>query len=297
MLYLRNMVDNHRILTAILVIYFCLFLGLHQAVAIFWKLIGAALGVIALVQLIRATIKSLDEKINDTQKKIAKLSRLRNKAYREYERLEVVRKQRQRDVAAARRAYTAAVTAYNNAVTAEKAAGAAYRSAKSNAATAKRDYQTHVRWCSTCAGSALCPIGSDLNDLWQFWERTKKDAKVTWDNAKAQVKSTKKAKEDASDALFTARVHLGIATRRANAALAQWRALGKEIKRLAAELASLRVAKALQEAELAKALGDLAKARRKLDEAERDYPDQWRESMEDPDFRQSVEDIRNYSAD
>lgn len=297
MLFLRNMIDNHQILTAILVIYFCLFLGLNQAVAIVWKIVGAALGVIAIIQLILAAIKSLDEKIDAKQKEIVKLDKLREDLDREYKSKRAEMKQRERDVKAARRAYNEAVTAYNSAVTAEKAAGKSYRAAAHYAQTAQRAYMDHVQSCSTCRGSMLCPVGQNLHAAWQSWEEAKRNAKQAWETAKANLRSAKEAKEDAFDALFIARGLYGVAMREANAALAKWRAIGKEIERLVVELKELLDEKADEEERLREAMEQLNNSKQELDIAEQNYPHEWATAMMDPNFRQSVEEIRNYSID
>ncbi len=252
------------------------------------------LGIITVIQLIQEAIKSLEEKIAAKEAEITRLDKLADWWFDEYKRRRAVMKQREREVNSARRAYNAAVTAYNSAVTAEKAAGRSYRTAAHYAQMAQRDYMNHVQWCSTCRGSMLCPIGQNLHAAWQSWEKAKKDAKVAWDNAKAQVKSARSAKKAAKETLDIALFNLGSARMLANAALAQARALNKAVDKLRAELKPLMVKKAIKDAELAKAMGDLAEAKRKLDEAERDYPDQWRESMKDPNFRQDVDRIRNF---
>lgn len=298
MLYLRNMIDNHRILTALLVIYFCLFLGLYPAVAGFWKrvaqLIGIALGIASAIDILQKALNTLNKRIEPLQTEITRLGKLRDQLWKQYEKASAEMKVWKRRVKAAERAYNAAVTAYNEAVTAEKAAGRSYRAAAHYADEARRAYIDHVQSCYECRGSMLCPIGQNLQAAWSSWEKAKKDAKIAWDNAIAQVKSAEKARKDAYNILFHARRMFGDAMTRANNALAKYRALGKEIKRLAAELAPLMIQKAVKEAELAKALGDLAEAIRKLDEAARDYPKEWEEAMKDPTFRKDIENIRNY---
>lgn len=298
MLYLRNMIDNHRILTALLVIYFCLFLGLYPAVAGFWKrvaqLLGIALGIASAIDILQKALNTLNKRIEPLQKEITRLDKLRTQLWKQYEEASAEMKVWKRRVKSAQRAYDAAVTAYNEAVSAEKAAGRSYRAAAHYAKTARRAYIDHVQACYECRGSALCPIGQNLQAAWSSWENEKRRAKIAWDNAIAQVKSAKSAKEAAYRILFHARRMFGDAMTRANNALAQYRALGKEIEKLRAELAPLMVQKAVKEAELAKALGDLAKARRKLDEAARDYPKEWEEAMKDPTFRQDIENLSNY---
>ncbi len=293
MLFLRNVIDNNRVLTSILVISFCLFFGLHHAFAL-GKVISGGLTALSIIGLIKSAIKSLDEQIEIKEAEVLWLGKLKEEWDKKYKNLRAEMKRWEREVKAAQRAYDQAVTNYNSAVSEEKAAGKSYRAAAHYADMAQRDYMNHVQWCSTCRGSSLCPVGHNLHAAWQSWEKAKKAAKTAWDNAKANLKSAKEAKKAASTRLDTAERHLGFATTAANEALKHLRIISKEHKRAAGELSELIEERELQLEKLKEAMNQLNNAKQQLDIAEQDYPAKWAEIMSDPDLRQAVEKIRSY---
>ncbi len=292
MLFLRNVIDNNRVLTSILVISFCLFFGLHHAFAL-GKVISGGLTALSIIGLIKSAIKSLDEQIEIKEAEVLWLGKLKEEWWKEYKRREVTRKRWVREVKAAQTAYDQAVTNYNSAVSAEKAAGSAYRAAKRHAAAALRDYLNHIRWCSECS-PVLCPTGSQLKETWLSAARAEKEAKQAWDEAKTNLSAAEAAKKAAYERLYEAKGNLGRATTASNNALKQWRAIGKAHAEAAGELSDLIEEKELQLEKLKEAMKQLNNAKQQLDIAEQDYPDEWAEIMSDPDLRQAVEEIRSY---
>lgn len=295
MLFLRNVIDNNRILTSILVISFCLFFGLYHAFAVtVLGVISGILGVITVIQIIRSLIKSLDEQIEIKETEVLWLDQLKKQWKKEYDRREVERKQRELEAEAAQKAYDQAVTDYNSAVTEEKSARRSYNTAVHYADTARRNYIDHVQSCSECRGSSLCPIGHNLHAAWQSWEKAKREAKTAWDKAKANLSAAEAAKKAAGNTLFEANIRLAAATTAANDALNQWRAIGKELKRAAGELAALQEEKRLEDEKLKKAMEDLDSGKQQLNVVEQNNPDEWTEAMEDSYWRQAVEEIRSF---